>query len=134
MYNQNRYIRSLRRGSKDGGTSKKGKEANGGEKGRVAAVQEEVWGVVSRAQEVASHLTSLSSATPEQAKIVLENIFSSLHTMMINAMKTCQNLLALASEASQQTPFSPYIRAGLEQLYLATNELAAAMKRVTIVQ
>ena len=34
--------RSLRRGSKDGGTSKKGKEANGGEKGRVAAVQEEV--------------------------------------------------------------------------------------------
>ena len=34
--------RSLRRGSKDGGTSKKGKEANGGEKDRVAAVQEEV--------------------------------------------------------------------------------------------
>ena len=31
-----------------------------------------------------------------------------------------------------QTPFSPYIRAGLEQLYLATNELAAAMKRVNI--
>ena len=34
--------RSLRRGSKAGGSSKKGKEANGGEKGRVAAVQEEV--------------------------------------------------------------------------------------------
>ena len=36
--------RSLRRGSKDAGTSKKGltEKANGGEKGRVAAVQEEV--------------------------------------------------------------------------------------------
>jgi len=65
-----------------------------------------------------------------QAKIVLENIFSSLHTTMINAMKTCQSLLTLASEASQQNPFSPFVRAGLEQLYLATNELAAAMKRV----
>ena len=75
----------------------------------------QVWGVVSRAQEVASQLTSLSSATPEQvkllakkaqnyfqARLVLENIFSSLHATMINAMKTCQNLLALASEASQQ--------------------------------
>merc|ERR1711953_1061401 len=106
-------------------------EANEGEKGRVAAVQEEVWGVVSRAQEVASQLTSLSSAaTPEQAKAIIENIFSSLHATMINAMKTCQNLLALATEASTQTPFSPYVRAGLEQLYQATNELAAAMKRV----
>merc|ERR1712181_19469 len=127
------FKRSLRRrGSKDAGTSKKSstEKANEGEKGRVAAVQEEVWGVMSRAQEVASQLTSLSSATPEQAKVVLENIFSSLHSTMINAMKTCQNLLALASEVSQQTPFSPYIRAGLEQLYHATNELAAAMKRV----
>ena len=36
--------RSLRRGSKDAGTSKKSstEKANGGEKGRVAAVQEEV--------------------------------------------------------------------------------------------
>jgi len=125
------FKRSLRRGSKDGGTSKKTEKANEGEKGRVAAVQEEVWGVVSRAQEVASQLTSLSSAaTPEQAKAIIENIFSSLHATMINAMKTCQNLLALATEASTQTPFSPYVRAGLEQLYQATNELAAAMKRV----
>ena len=31
---------------------------------------------------------------------------------------------------SLQTPFSPYVRAGLEQLYQAINELAAAMKRV----
>ena len=38
------FTRSLRRGSKDAGTSKKGltEKANGGEKGRVAAVQEEV--------------------------------------------------------------------------------------------
>ena len=34
--------RSLRRGSKDGGAAGKKKEANGVEKGRVAAVQEEV--------------------------------------------------------------------------------------------
>ena len=92
-------------------------------------IPSQVWGVVSRAQEVASQLTSLSSAaTPEQAqdniisyrhylsradnrdhhvryfqaKAIIENIFSSLHATMINAMKTCQNLLALATEASTQ--------------------------------
>ena len=37
-----------------------------------------------------------------QAKAIIANIFSSLHATMINTMKTCQNLLALASEASQQ--------------------------------
>ena len=37
-----------------------------------------------------------------QAKAIIENIFSSLHATMINAMKTCQNLLALATEASTQ--------------------------------
>ena len=42
--------RSLRRGSKDAGTSKKSstEKANGGEKGRVAAVQEEVGQIKTR--------------------------------------------------------------------------------------
>ena len=39
-------------------------------------------------------------------------------------------VVRVVAKFSLQTPFSPYVRAGLEQLYQATNELAAAMKRV----
>ena len=39
-------------------------------------------------------------------------------------------VVRVLAKFSLQTPFSPYVRAGLEQLYQATNELAAAMKRV----
>ena len=37
---------------------------------QIPRLANQVWGVVSRAQEVASQLTSLSSATPEQVKLL----------------------------------------------------------------
>ena len=46
-------------------------------------------------------------------------------------VKNCPTtVVRVLAQFSLQTPFSPYVRAGLEQLYQATNELAAAMKRV----
>ena len=40
---------------------------------QISRLWNQVWGVVSRAQEVASQLTSLSSATPEQVKLLPRN-------------------------------------------------------------
>ena len=55
-----------------------------------------------------------------------------MNNTMLAALETAENMIKLAQDATKEGPFSPFINAGLEQLNIATVELARAMKRVGI--
>ena len=65
-----------------------------------------------------------------QAQQIITNIYISMNNTMLTALESAENMIRLAQDATKEGPFSPFINAGLEQLNIATVELAKAMKRV----
>ena len=55
-----------------------------------------------------------------------------MNNTMLSALQSAENMIKLAQDATKDGTFSPFINAGLEQLNIATVELAAAMNRVSI--
>merc|ERR1711970_1534572 len=120
------FMRSKNEGAWDG-AGKKVKTSTAAQ----GNMEVEVWGMVTKAQEVARQLTEMTLAVPDQAQQVITNIYISMNNTMLAALETAENMIKLAQDATKEGPFSPFINAGLEQLNIATVELSKAMKRVS---
>merc|ERR1711892_213599 len=103
-----------------------GRPANG-----HGSMEAEVWGMVNTAQDVARQLTEMTLAVPDRAQEIITMIYISMNNTMLAALESAENMIKLAQDATKDGPFSPFINAGLEQLNIATVELANAMKRVS---
>merc|ERR1711892_1229024 len=113
-----------------------GRPANGhvipnGGANDTGSMEAEVWGMVNTAQDVARQLTEMTLAVPDQAQEIITMIYISMNNTMLAALESAENMIKLAQDATKDGPFSPFINAGLEQLNIATVELANAMKRVS---